>query len=124
MHVHHIRTPGVASSSTEVSYKRPRTSSEGLTSEKTVFTMVVSLQREKRKLRNQVMSFVRTERLIKQSNKAMFDRKDDEWSVEVKGRYTCVKTQCTIYNAVQIFRLVKIIQRKSLCRENVAEIQL
>ena len=70
------------------------------------------------------MSFVRTERLIKQSNKAMFDRKDDEWSVEVKGRYTCVKTQCTIYNAVQIFRLVKIIQRKSLCRENVAEIQL
>ena len=70
------------------------------------------------------MSFVRTERLIKQSNKAMFDRKDDEWSVEVKGRYTFVKTQCTIYNAVQIFRLVKIIQRKSLCRENVAEIQL
>ena len=42
---------------------------EGLTLERTVFTVVVLLQGEKRKLRNHVMSLVRTERLIKQSIK-------------------------------------------------------
>ena len=37
----YIRTPGVPSSSAEVSYRKTRTSSEGLTSERTVFTVVV-----------------------------------------------------------------------------------
>ena len=41
----------------------------------TVFHVVVLLQREKRKLRNHVMSLVRTERLIKQSIKLSFTGK-------------------------------------------------
>ena len=45
----------------------------------------------------------------------IIDRIDDEWCIDVKGRYACVKTQCTIYSVVQIFRLVKVIQRKALC---------
>ena len=70
------------------------------------------------------MSLVRTERLIKQSIKLMFDR-NDGWSIDVK-RTLCLrlKTQCTICSVVQIFRLVKVIERKRLCRENVEEIQL
>ena len=55
---------------------------------------------------------------------AIFDRKDDEWSIEVKGHYACVKVQCTIYSVVQIFRLANVIQRKTLHRENVKEIKL
>ena len=35
-----------------------------------------------------------------------------------------LKTQCTIYSVVHIFRLVKVIQKNALCRENVEEIQL
>ena len=68
MHVHaccrknYISTPGVTSSSAEVSYKKTRTSSGWFN-----FTVVILLQWEKRKLRNHVMSLVRTERLIKQS---------------------------------------------------------
>ena len=42
---------------------------ECLTSENSVFSVVVLLQSEKRKLRNHVMSLVTNERLIKQSIK-------------------------------------------------------
>ena len=68
MHVHvccrknYISTPGVTSSSAEVSYKKTRTSSGGFN-----FTVVILLQREKGKLRNHVMSLVRAERFLKQS---------------------------------------------------------
>ena len=61
----HIRTPGVPSSSTEVSYRKSRAS----------FGRFLSSQREKRKLRNQVMSLVKTERLIKQSIKLSLTEK-------------------------------------------------
>ena len=57
---------------------------EGLTSERTVFTLVILLQREKRKLRNRVMSLVRTERLINSQ------ADNDEWAIKVKGRLTFV----------------------------------
>lgn len=42
---------------------------KGLTLERTAFTLVALLQREKRKLRNPVMSLIRTKKLIKQSIK-------------------------------------------------------
>ena len=74
----YIRTSGVPSSSAEVSYRKTRTSSREDrkdNSERTAFTVVVLLQREKRKLRNQVMSFVGTGRLIKQSIKLSLTEK-------------------------------------------------
>ena len=49
MHAHHIRTPGVTSSSTEVSYKRPRTSSGGFNFGKDCFYYgCVITEREKK----------------------------------------------------------------------------
>ena len=58
--------------------------SVGLTSERTVFIVVVLLQREKRKLRNRVMSLVRTDRLIKQCIKLSLTEKMMPWPIEVK----------------------------------------
>ena len=52
---------------------------------------------------------------------AIFDRKDDEWSIEVKGRYACVKVQCTIYSVVQIFGLANVIKRKTLHRDTTVD---
>ena len=72
MHVHvscrknYIRTPGVTSSSAEISYRKTRTSSGGFNFRKNCFYCGCVIT-EKRKLRNHVMSLVRTERLMKQS---------------------------------------------------------
>ena len=52
MHVHvcyrknYIRTPGVSPSSAEVFYRKARLHLDGLTSERTIFTVVVLLQGE------------------------------------------------------------------------------
>ena len=95
-----------------------------LTSERTVFALVMLLQREReKKIKKSCNVFCKNQELDRVVHEAIFDRKYD-WSTEVKGRYACVKTQCTIDSVVQIFRLVKVIQRKALCRENVGEIQL
>ena len=48
---------------------------EGLTSKKTVFTVVMLLQAEKRKLRNHAISLVRNMRLLKQSIKLSLTKK-------------------------------------------------
>ena len=87
---------------------------EALTSERTVFTVVVSLQREKKTKKSRNVS-CKNQEVDKAVHQAIFDKKDDEWSIELKGHYTCVKMQCTIYSVVQILRLVKVIQRKVLC---------
>ena len=68
--------------------------------------------------------FCKNREVDKAVHQAIFDRNNDERSIKVKGRYACVKTHCTIYSLVQMFRLVKEIQRKAFCRENVEEIQL
>ena len=86
---------------------------EALTLEWTVFTVVVSLQREKKTKKSRNVS-CKYQEVDKAVHPAIFDKKDDEWSIELKGRYACVKTQCTIYSVVQIFGLVKVIQRKVL----------
>ena len=96
---------------------------EALTLEWTVFTVVVSLQREKKTKKSRNVS-CKNQEVDKAVHPAIFDKKDDEWSIELKGRYACVKMQCTIYSVVQIFGLVKVIQRKVLCSENVEKIQL
>ena len=85
--------------------------------------MVVSLQREK-KTKKSCNASCKNQKVDKAVHQAIYDREDGEWPIEVKGRYTYVKTQCTIYSVVQIFRLVKEIQRKGLCQGNVEEIQL
>ena len=64
---------------------KQRVHPDSLTSERTVLTVVVLLHKEKRKLRNHVMSLV-----DKAVHQAIFDSKDDEWSTEGKGRYACV----------------------------------
>ena len=92
---------------------------EGLTLEKPNFAVVTLLQREKRKLGNRVMSLVKSQRLIKQSVKLSMTGKMMSGPLKLKDalrlRMTYrLETQCTIYSAVQIFGLVKVIQRKSL----------
>ena len=72
----YVRTRGVNSSSAEVSYRKPRTSSGELNFGKDCFYCGCVFterererEREREKLRNHVISLVRTERLIKQSIK-------------------------------------------------------
>ena len=69
----YIRTPGVTSSSAEVSYRKTKTSSGGF--KKGLFLLWLCHYREKRKLRNHVMPLVRTKRLIKQSIKQSMTEK-------------------------------------------------
>ena len=71
--------------------------------------------------------------MIKKIHEAIFDRNGDKWSIEVKGRLAfvndlrpedAVRTVYIqhIYNVIQFFGLVKVIQRKALCRKNVEDI--
>ena len=85
--------------------------------------MAVSLQRQKKTKKSCNVS-CKNQKVDKAVHQAIYDREDGEWPIEVKRRYAYVKTQCTIYSVVQMFRLVKGIQRKGLCKENVQEIQL
>ena len=84
--------------------------------------MVILLQREKRKLRNRVMSLVRSQRLIKQSVKLSMTGKMMSGPLKLKDGWLLwmtyvLKTQCTVYSLVEI-------QRIALCRKNVEDIQL
>ena len=89
MHVHvscrnnYIKIPGVPSR--KFLTGKQKVHPDSLTSERTVLTLFVLLHREKRKLRNHVMSLV-----DKAVHQAIFDSKDDEWSTEGKRRYACV----------------------------------
>ena len=113
MHVHisckknYIRTPELPSSGAKVSYRKARTSSGGFNFRKDRFYCGCVITEREKKTKKSLMSLVRTERLIK----------DDEWSIEVKGRYACVKTQCTIYSVVQIFRLVNVSKENRYVEE-------
>ena len=75
MHVHvscrknYIRTPGVPSSSAEVSYRKPRTSSGGFIFRKDCFYCGCVITERGKKTKKHVISLVRTKRLIKQSMK-------------------------------------------------------
>ena len=130
MHVHvscrknYIRTPGVTSSSAEISYRKTSTSSGGFNFRKNCFYCGCVITDREKKIEESCDVSCKNREVDEAVHQPIFDRKDDDWSTEVKGRYTCVKTECTIYSAVQIFRLVKIIHRKALCRKNVEEIQL
>ena len=61
---------------------------EALTLEWTVFTVVVSLQREKKTKKSRNVS-CKNQEVDKAVHPAIFDKKDDEWSIELKGRYAC-----------------------------------
>ena len=146
MHVHvsyrknYIRTPGVHSSRVAVFYRKTRASSGAFNFRKDCFCRCCVIKKretdrqrqiyrqtetETEKRRNRVMPLVRTERLIKQSIKLSLTEKIISGPVKLKDAICLrLKVQCTIYSVVQIFRLVKVIQRKALCRETVEEIQL
>ena len=126
----YVRTRGVNSSSAEVSYRKPRTSSGELNFGKDCFYCgCVFTERERERLcfyrererereketKKSCNISCKNREVDKAVHQAIIDRIDDEWCIDVKGRYACVNTQCTIYSVVQIFRLVKVIQRKALC---------
>ena len=134
MHVHvscrknYTRTPGVPASSAEIFDRKTMTASRGLNFIKDCFYCGYVITERKKKT-NHVISLVITERLIKQSTKLSLAEK--MMSAPLKLREALVlrinymqKTQCSIQSVVQVFGLVKVIQRKVLWRKNEEEIQL
>ena len=81
MHVHvsfrknYTRAPGVPSSSTEVSYRKTRTSSGGYSFRKDCFYRGCLITEKEKKTNNHVMSLVTTARLIRQSIKLSLTEK-------------------------------------------------
>ena len=92
----HIRTPGVPSSSAEVSYRKSRTSSGGFNFRKDCFYCGCVIKEREKKTKKSVNVSCKNQDVDKAVRQVIFDRKDVEWSIDVKGRYIFVKTQCTI----------------------------
>ena len=107
MHVHvscrknYIRTPGVPSSSAEVSYRKPRTSSGGFIFRKDCFYCSCVITEREKKTKKSCNISCKNQEVDKAVHEDIFDIKDDEWSIEVKGRYACVndlRTEDAVYH--------------------------
>ena len=87
---------------------------EGLTSKKTVFTVVMLLQAEKRKLRNHAISLVRNMRLLKQSIKLSLTRKMMSGPLKLKDTLLLWMTYMLKIQCSSNFQLMRLIQIKAL----------
>ena len=125
----YTRTPGVPSSSAEVFDRKTRTSSGGFNFRKDCFYCGCIITERENKTKKSCNVSCKNREVDKAVHQTIFDRKDDECSTKVKGRLAFVKdlraeNAVYIYSLVQIFGLVKVIQRKALCRKNVEDVQL
>ena len=123
MQKNYTRTPGVTSGTAVVFDRKTRTSFGGFSFRKDCLYCGCFITVREKKTKKSFNVPCKNQEDDKAIHQAIFDRKDDEWSIEVKDplllsmTFVLLKTQCTINSEVQIFGLVKITQRKALCKK-------
>ena len=123
----YTRIPGVHSSSTEVFDRKTKTSSEGLNFRKDCFYCGCVIKLRQNKTKKSCNVSCKNREVVKESIKLSLTGKmmsrpmklNDPWLLWTTFM---LKTQCTMYSVVQIFRLIKVIQGKPSCwRKTTAE---